>query len=182
MAGKILNSGAASPWVAFGAMPEAAGYHWHPPLNLERCLSWFAKARAGKDGIGVLPATHPPGALHHSIHHLASPALGAAHLGWLLNERLRLLAWLIRRGHPGVAMEVLRLPLNRIALWPCSVKLRPLESLNPGQDTADGLGRPFNTAHPHVSGEDIGRFGPSSLAGGGQPETPTTWRLSRSPK
>ncbi|MEB3238988.1 MAG: glycosyltransferase family 2 protein, partial [Cyanobacteriota bacterium] len=43
-------------------------------------------------------------------------------LGGLINERsLRpLLAWLIRRGHPGFAMELLRLPLNRLgvrALW-----------------------------------------------------------------
>ena len=39
-------------------------------------------------------------------------------LGGLLNERsLRpILAWLIRRGHPGVAMELLRLPLNRISV------------------------------------------------------------------
>ena len=39
-------------------------------------------------------------------------------MGGLLNERsLRpLLAWLIRRGHPGVAMELLRLPLNRISV------------------------------------------------------------------
>jgi hypothetical protein len=39
-------------------------------------------------------------------------------LGGLLNERsLRpLLGWLIRRGHPGLAMELLRLPLNRIGV------------------------------------------------------------------
>ncbi len=39
-------------------------------------------------------------------------------LGGLLNERsLRpLLAWLIRRGHAGLAMELLRLPLNRLGV------------------------------------------------------------------
>jgi hypothetical protein len=39
-------------------------------------------------------------------------------LGGLLNERsLRpLLAWLIHRGKPGLAMELLRLPLNRIGV------------------------------------------------------------------
>jgi hypothetical protein len=39
-------------------------------------------------------------------------------LGGLVNERsLRpLLAWLIRQGHAGVAMELLRLPLNRLGV------------------------------------------------------------------
>ena len=39
-------------------------------------------------------------------------------LGGLLNEHsLRpLLRWLIRRGHAGTAMELLRLPLNRIGV------------------------------------------------------------------
>jgi hypothetical protein len=39
-------------------------------------------------------------------------------LGGLVNERsLRpLLAWLIRHGKPGLAMELLRLPLNRIGV------------------------------------------------------------------
>jgi hypothetical protein len=39
-------------------------------------------------------------------------------LGGLINERsLRpLLAWLIRTGRPGLAMELLRLPLNRIGV------------------------------------------------------------------
>ena len=39
-------------------------------------------------------------------------------LGGLVNERtLRpLLAWLIRRGQPGLAMELLRLPLNRLGV------------------------------------------------------------------
>jgi hypothetical protein len=39
-------------------------------------------------------------------------------LGGLLNERsLRpLLGWLIRSGHPGLAMELLRLPLNRLGV------------------------------------------------------------------
>ena len=38
--------------------------------------------------------------------------------GGLLNERsLRpLLAWLLRRGHSALAMELLRLPLNRIGV------------------------------------------------------------------
>ncbi|NBQ22471.1 MAG: glycosyltransferase family 2 protein, partial [Synechococcaceae bacterium WB6_3B_236] len=39
-------------------------------------------------------------------------------LGGLLNERsLRpLLGWLIRKGYPGLAMELLRLPLNRLGV------------------------------------------------------------------
>jgi hypothetical protein len=39
-------------------------------------------------------------------------------LGGLLNEHsLRpVLAWLIRKGYPGLAMEVLRLPLNRLGV------------------------------------------------------------------
>jgi hypothetical protein len=39
-------------------------------------------------------------------------------LGGLLNERTvkPLLGWLIRTGRPGLAMELLRLPLNRIGV------------------------------------------------------------------
>jgi hypothetical protein len=49
------------------------------------------------------------------LHRLLWEALT---LGGLLNERsLRpLLAWLIRRGHAGVAMELLRVPLNRLGV------------------------------------------------------------------
>jgi glycosyltransferase involved in cell wall biosynthesis len=100
--------------------PEAAGYHWHPPLNLEQVPELVRKERErAKMGL-VFYRKHPTRRVRFIIqftiwHRLLWELLT---LGGLLNERsLRpVLAWLIRRGHPGVAMELLRLPLNRISV------------------------------------------------------------------
>ena len=100
--------------------PEAVGYHWHPALSLDQVprLIEVERQRA-KMGL-VFYRKHPTRRVRFIIqftplHQLLWELLT---LGGLLNERsLRpLLAWLIRRGKPGVAMELLRLPLNRIGV------------------------------------------------------------------
>ena len=100
--------------------PEAVGYHWHPPLSLEQIPRLIAveqeRARMGL----VFYRKHPTWRVRLIIqytwlHRLLWELLT---LGGLLNPRsLRpLLGWLIRHGHPGLAMEILRLPLNRIGV------------------------------------------------------------------
>ncbi|MEB3262884.1 MAG: glycosyltransferase family A protein [Synechococcus sp.] len=100
--------------------PEAAGYHWHPPLSLEQIPDLIRVERErAKMGL-VFYRKHPTRRVRFIIqytwlHRLLWELLT---LGGLLNERsLRpLLAWLIRRGQAGLAMELLRLPLNRIGV------------------------------------------------------------------
>jgi len=100
--------------------PEAPGYHWHPALSLEQVpdLVRIEKERA-RMGL-VFYRKHPTRRVRFIIqftwlHRLLWELLT---LGGLLNERsLRpLLAWLLRRGQPALAMELLRLPLNRIGV------------------------------------------------------------------
>jgi glycosyltransferase involved in cell wall biosynthesis len=100
--------------------PEAVGYHWHPALSLEQVPRLIAvEGERAKMGL-VFYRKHPTRRVRFIIqftvlHRLLWELLT---LGGLLNERsLRpLLAWLIRRGQPGLAMELLRLPLNRIGV------------------------------------------------------------------
>ncbi|MEY4360102.1 MAG: hypothetical protein RLZZ631_1588 [Cyanobacteriota bacterium] len=100
--------------------PEAVGYHWHPPLSLEQLPRLIAvEGERAKMGL-VFYRKHPTRRVRFIIqftplHRLLWELLT---LGGLLNERsLRpLLAWLIRSGRPGLAMELLRLPLNRIGV------------------------------------------------------------------
>jgi len=106
--------------VALVRCPEAVGYHWHPPLSLEQVPRLIAvEGERAKMGL-VFFRKHPTRRVRFIIqftllHRLLWELLT---LGGVLNERsLRpLLAWLIRRGKPGLAMELLRLPLNRIGV------------------------------------------------------------------
>jgi glycosyltransferase involved in cell wall biosynthesis len=100
--------------------PQAVGYHWHPALSLEQIpdLVRIERERA-KMGL-VFYRKHPTRRVRFIIqytwlHRLLWELLT---LGGLINERsLRpLLAWLIRRGQPALAMELLRLPLNRLGV------------------------------------------------------------------
>jgi glycosyltransferase involved in cell wall biosynthesis len=100
--------------------PEAVGYHWHPPLSLEQVPRLIAvEGERAKMGL-VFYRKHPTRRVRFIIqftvlHRLLWELLT---LGGVLNERsLRpVLAWLIRQGKPGLAMELLRLPLNRIGV------------------------------------------------------------------
>jgi GT2 family glycosyltransferase len=100
--------------------PEAVGYHWHPPLSLEQIprLIQVERERA-RMGL-VFYRKHPTRRVrliiqYTLVHRLLWEVLT---LGGLLNERsLRpLLGWLIRHGQAALAMELLRLPLNRIGV------------------------------------------------------------------
>jgi glycosyltransferase involved in cell wall biosynthesis len=100
--------------------PEAVGYHWHPALSLEQVPRLIqVEGERAKMGL-VFYRKHPTRRVRFIIqftvlHRLLWELLT---LGGLVNERsLRpLLAWLIRQGKPGLAMELLRLPLNRIGV------------------------------------------------------------------
>ncbi|MEX0587668.1 MAG: glycosyltransferase family A protein [Cyanobium sp.] len=100
--------------------PQAVGYHWHPALRLEQIPDLIrVEQERAKMGL-VFFFKHPTRRVRFIIqytwlHRLMWELLT---VGGLLNERsLRpLLAWLIRRGRAGVAMELLRLPLNRLGV------------------------------------------------------------------
>jgi len=100
--------------------PEAVGYHWHPALRLEQIPDLIRVERERAKMGWVFYLKHPTRRVRFIIqytwlHRLLWELLT---LGGLLNEHsLRpVLAWLIRKGYPGLAMEVLRLPLNRLGV------------------------------------------------------------------
>ena len=106
--------------VALVRCPEAVGYHWHPPLNLEQIPDLIRVERERARMGLVFFRKHPTRRVRFIIqftwlHRLLWELLT---LGGLLNERsLRpLLGWLIRHGHAALAMELLRLPLNRLGV------------------------------------------------------------------
>ena len=100
--------------------PEAVGYHWHPALSLEQ-IPRLMEVEGERARMGlVFYRKHPTRRVRWIIqftwlHRLLWELLT---LGGLINERsLRpLLRWLIRNGYPGTAMELLRVPLNRIGV------------------------------------------------------------------
>ena len=108
--------------------PQAVGYHWHPAFRLEQIPDLIRVERErAKMGL-VFYRKHPSRRVRFIIqftwlHRLLWELLT---LGGLLNERsLRpLLAWLIRRGRPDLAMELLRLPLNRIGVRAMALEAR----------------------------------------------------------
>ena len=110
--------------------PEAVGYHWHPALTLEQVPRLIAvEGERAKMGL-VFYRKHPTRRVRFIIqftvlHRLLWELLT---LGGLLNERsLRpLLGWLIRHGKPGLAMELLRLPLNRLGVRALYAEARAL--------------------------------------------------------
>ena len=100
--------------------PEAVGYHWHPALSLDQ-IPRLIEVEGERARMGlVFYRKHPTRRVRFIIqftwlHRVLWELLT---LGGLLNERsLRpLLRWLLRRGYSGVAMELLRLPLNCIGV------------------------------------------------------------------
>ena len=100
--------------------PEAVGYHWHPALSLDQIPALIrVEQERAKMGL-VFFRKHPTRRVrfivqYTRLHWLLWELLT---LGGLLNERSLkpVLAWLIRRGHSSWAMELLRLPLNRIGV------------------------------------------------------------------
>ena len=100
--------------------PEAVGYHWHPALSLDQ-IPRLIEVEGERARMGLLfYRKHPTRRVRFIIqftwlHRILWELLT---LGGLINEQtLRpLLRWLIRRGFSGTAMELLRLPLNRIGV------------------------------------------------------------------
>ncbi|MEC8214567.1 MAG: glycosyltransferase, partial [Cyanobacteriota bacterium] len=100
--------------------PAAVGYHWHPALTLDQ-IPRLIQVEGERARMGlVFFRKHPTRRVRFMIqftwlHRLLWELLT---LGGLINEHsLRpLLRWLIRHGYPGTAMELLRLPLNRIGV------------------------------------------------------------------
>ena len=100
--------------------PEAVGYHWHPAFRLDQIPDLIRVERERARMGLVFYRKHPSRRVRMIIqftwmHRVLWSLLT---LGGVLNERsLRpVLAWLIRRGQPSLALELLRLPLNRIGV------------------------------------------------------------------
>ena len=100
--------------------PKAVGYHWHPSLSLDQVPSLIRveKERA-KMGL-VFYRKHPTIRVRFIIqftflHRFLWEFLT---LGGIINVKTirPLMAFLIRNGHSGLAMELLRLPLNLIGV------------------------------------------------------------------
>ncbi|WP_320674475.1 glycosyltransferase family 2 protein [Prochlorococcus sp. MIT 1341] len=100
--------------------PEAKGYHWHPSLTINS-IPRLIRVEIERAKMGLVfyrkhPSRRVRFIIQFTVFHLILWELLT--LGGLINERtLRpLLAWLIRRGKAGIAMELLRVPLNRIGV------------------------------------------------------------------
>ncbi|MFN9645919.1 MAG: glycosyltransferase family 2 protein [Cyanobacteriota bacterium] len=100
--------------------PEAVGYHWHPALSLEQIPDLVRVERERAKMALVFYRKHPSRRVRFIVqytwlHRLLWELLT---LGGVINERsLRpLLAWLLRRGQARWALELLRVPLNRLGV------------------------------------------------------------------
>jgi glycosyltransferase involved in cell wall biosynthesis len=96
--------------------PEAVGYHWHPPFNLDQIPSAIEREiQRGKMGI-LFYQKHPTWNVRMMIQMTIFHRLlwGILTLGGRLNERTMkpLLQWSIDRGQPQLALEIARIFLN----------------------------------------------------------------------
>ncbi len=100
--------------------PDAIGYHWHPALSLDQIpnLIRIEKERA-KMGL-VFYRKHPTLRVKFIIQYTYFHRFlwELVNLGGLINIKTLkpLLAFLIKNGRAGIAMELLRLPLNLIGV------------------------------------------------------------------
>ena len=100
--------------------PRAIGYHWHPPLSIDQIPQLIRiECERAKMGL-IFYKKHPSLRVRFIIqftfiHRFLWNFLT---LGGIINERTikPLLAFLIRNGYPGIALELLRIPLNRIGV------------------------------------------------------------------
>lgn len=96
--------------------PEAVGYHWHPPFNLDQMPNLIEREiERGKMGV-VFYQKHPTWNVRLMIQMtwLHRVLWGVLSLGGGLNERTMapLLQGLIDRGKPQLALEIARIFLN----------------------------------------------------------------------
>lgn len=107
--------------------PEAVGYHWHPAFRLDQ-IPDLIRVERERARMGLLfYRKHPSRRVRFIIqftwlHRLLWALLT---LGGLLNEHsLRpAMAWLIQRGQPSLALELLRLPSTESVLKRSIAKL-----------------------------------------------------------
>lgn len=97
-------------------VPEAVGYHWHPPFSLDQVPNLINKEiERGRMGV-VFYQKHPTFEVRLMIQMtwLHRILWGVLSLGGLLNENTMapLLRWLIRQGKPQLALEIARVFLN----------------------------------------------------------------------
>ncbi len=120
--------------------PQAVGYHWHPALDLGQIPRLIAVERERARMGLVFFRKHPTRRVRLMVQYTWLHRLlwELATAGGLLNERTvkPLLRWLIRTGRPGLAMELLRLPLNRIGVRALFQEARRLPLGGPGADPA----------------------------------------------
>lgn len=96
--------------------PEAVGYHWYPPFSLEQIPKLIdQESQRGRMGV-LFYQKHPTWEVRLMIQMTWLHRLlwGTLSLGGFLNERtLRpLLAWLLKRDRPQLALEIARIFLN----------------------------------------------------------------------
>jgi hypothetical protein len=96
--------------------PEAVGYHWHPPFNLDQIPKLIDKEiQRGRMGV-VFYQKHPTWDVRMMIQMTILHRLlwGILSLGGNLNEKTMkpLLQWLINRGKSQLALEIARIFLN----------------------------------------------------------------------
>ncbi len=97
-------------------VPEAVGYHWHPPFSLDDVPALIDKEiQRGRMGV-LFYQKHPTREVRMMIQMTWLHRLlwGALSLGGRLNEKTLapLLRWLIDQGKPQLALEVARVFLN----------------------------------------------------------------------
>jgi glycosyltransferase involved in cell wall biosynthesis len=96
--------------------PEAVGYHWHPPFNIEQIPQLIEREiQRGRMGV-VFYRKHPTWDVKMMIQMTVLHRLlwGTLTLRGTLNEKTiqPLLQWLIVRGKPQLALEIARIFLN----------------------------------------------------------------------
>lgn len=96
--------------------PQAVGYHWHPPFQLDRLPALIEKeVQRGRMGI-VFYEKHPTWEVRLMIQMTPLHRLlwGGLTLGGRLNEQSLkpFLQWLIEAGKPQLALEIARIFLN----------------------------------------------------------------------
>ncbi|MEB3308853.1 MAG: glycosyltransferase family A protein [Snowella sp.] len=96
--------------------PEAVGYHWHPPFNLEQIPKLIdQEIQRGRMGV-LFYQKHPTWEVRLMIQMtwLHRILWGLLSLGGTLNERTLapLLQWLINQKRPQLALEIARIFLN----------------------------------------------------------------------
>ncbi|NEQ99647.1 MAG: glycosyltransferase [Cyanothece sp. SIO2G6] len=93
--------------------PEAVGYHWHPPFNLEQIPALIDKEiQRGRMGV-LFYQKHPTWSVRMMIQMtwLHRALWGLLSLGGTLNEKTMapFLQWLIDQGQPQLALETARI-------------------------------------------------------------------------